>query len=142
MYRTILRATIAVAMVATASVAMGQQPLQPADVRTGAVAWLRLVDVGDCEASWDQAAAYFQRAIPKQQWTEAARAARAPLGTLESRTLQSSTTIRTLPSMADDDYVVLQWNTRFEHKANALETITVQRRDVDGAWRAVGHSVK
>ena len=103
--------------------------------------WVALVDQEQYAASWQAAAASFRGAVPEQKWAEAVGAARRPFGGLKSRSVKSSTATKTLPGAPDGEYVVLQFNTAFEKKAVALETITVVH-DVDGQWRVVGYFVK
>jgi hypothetical protein len=103
-----------------------------------AEAWLKLVDEAKYDASWDQAAAFFKRAIAKDQWRQAASAAREPLGKVRARTLKSRQHSTTLPGAPDGSYVVIQYDTSFEKKAAAVETITPML-DADGTWRVSGY---
>jgi hypothetical protein len=48
---------------------------------------------------------------------------------------------RTLPGAPDGDYVVIQYRTRFEHKAAAVETVPPMR-DADGQWRVSGYFIR
>ena len=134
--------TIAVAALAAAGVASAQLAKQTEPAQTTASVWLDLIDAGDYTASWQQAAEYFQRAVPMQRWIGMAGAVREPLGRVESRLLKSTTATRQLPGAPDGDYVVLQWRTRFEHKADAVETVTMQRGSDASEWRVVGYFVK
>jgi hypothetical protein len=45
------------------------------------------------------------------------------------------------PWAPDGSYVVLQFETRFEHKAAAVETVT-SMLDRDGVWRVAGYFVR
>lgn len=109
--------------------------------QTAAEAWVALVDQGQYAASWQAAAASFKSAVPQQKWVESVGAARGPFGGLNTRSVKSNTATTTLPGAPDGEYVVLQFNTAFEKKAAALETITVLR-DSDGQWRVVGYFVR
>lgn len=119
--------TIAVAALAAAGVASAQLARQTEPAQAAASAWIELINAGDYTASWQQAAEYFRRAVPMQRWTDMAGAVREPLGRVESRLLKSTAATRQLPGAPDGDYVVLQWRTRFEHKVDAVETVTMQR---------------
>src|SRR5687768_14154876 len=79
--------------------------------------WLATVDAGDYGRSWDQAAAYFRGAVVKPDWERAIAGVRGPLGHVLERKLKSATVTRTLPGAPDGEYVVIQYATRFEHKA-------------------------
>jgi hypothetical protein len=71
----------------------------------------------------------------------AAQIARDPLGALKARTLKRTTSTATLPGAPDGEYVVFQFNTSFERKQAALETVTTIR-EKDGTWRVGGYFIK
>ena len=48
---------------------------------------------------------------------------------------------RTVPGAPDGEYVVIQFETSFENKKSAVETVTPMR-DKDGRWRVSGYYVK
>ena len=106
-----------------------------------AESWLKLVDSGKYDESWDQAAQFFKTAISKEQWQTALRASRDPLGKVLSRNLKSSAFTKTLPGAPDGEYVVIQYDSSFEHKQSAVETITPML-DKDGKWRVSGYYIK
>lgn len=103
--------------------------------------WLAMVDKGDYAASWDQTAAMFKSAVTKDKWAEMLRATRAPLGKVISRKLQTAQYTTTLPGAPDGEYVVIQYETSFENKKSAIETI-VPTLDKDGQWRVGGYFIK
>jgi hypothetical protein len=103
--------------------------------------WLSLVDKGKYAESWDEAAGYLKNALPKQTWVESLQAYRKPLGKLFSRKLISKQYATTLPGAPDGEYVVIQYETSFEHKKSAIETITPML-DKDGKWRVSGYFIK
>ena len=106
-----------------------------------AEAWLKLVDGGDYGASWREAASLFKNAVTEAKWKEAAGAARKPLGKVLSRRVKSTTFAKELPGAPDGSYVVIQFETSFENKKSAIETITPML-DKDGRWRVSGYFVK
>lgn len=103
--------------------------------------WLKLVDDGKYVESWDAAVGYFRNAVPKEQWQQQLRAARAPLGQLRSRILRSTVFMTSLPGAPDGEYVVVQFDASFEHKQQAVETVTPMKDD-DGQWRVSGYYIK
>jgi Protein of unknown function (DUF4019) len=109
--------------------------------QVSAKAWLALTDSGKYSESWNGASTLFKAAITKADWEKAIRATRAPLGALKSRTLKSATFARTLPGAPDGEYVVIQYETAFENKTAAVETITPML-DKDGSWRISGYYIK
>lgn len=103
--------------------------------------WLELIDLGKIDESWESAAGYFKRAVTRDQWRQSMSAVRAPLGDLVTRELESSTYATTLPGAPDGEYVVIQFDTSFERKKQAVETVTPMR-DADGVWRVSGYYIK
>lgn len=106
-----------------------------------AESWLKLLDSGKFEESWTQAASVFKGAITKAQWQQAAQAVVKPLGKLVSRQLKSRQFSERLPGAPDGKYVVIQYDSVFEHKASAVETLTPML-DADGVWRVSGYFIK
>jgi hypothetical protein len=104
-------------------------------------AWLALVDGGNYSESWEEAAQYFKNAVLKAQWQQSMTAFRKPLGTVVSRKLKSMNFTRTLPGAPDGEYVVIQYDTSFENKKSAVETITPMH-DIDRKWRVSGYYIK
>lgn len=116
-----------------------QNPEQLA--RQSAESWLALVDSGKFAGSWQEASSIFKAHVTKDQWQSMLQATRDPLGKMTSRKLKSASYTKTLPGAPDGDYVVLQYDTTFEHKQSAVETITPML-DKDGQWRVSGYFIK
>ena len=108
---------------------------------TSTDAWLALVDGGKYSESWDQAAEYFRNAVTKEQWIASLKAVRTPLGKLVSRKPKSKKYTKTLPGAPDGEYVVIEYETQFEKKKSATETVTPML-DKDGKWRVSGYYIK
>ena len=104
-------------------------------------AWLALVDSGKYAESWDEAAQSFRAAVTKDQWQTALGQVRTPQGKVVSRKLKSATYTKTLPGAPDGEYVVILYDTNFEHKPAAVET-AVPMLDKDGKWRISGYFIK
>lgn len=109
--------------------------------QAAAESWLKLVDDGKYEESWDQAAKLFKGAVTKEQWKMAVAGVRGPLGKLVSRKLKSREYMEKVPGGPDGKYVVIQYDTVFEQKASAVETVTPMV-DPDGAWRVSGYFIR
>lgn len=109
--------------------------------KKSATAWLALVDGGKYGESWDEASTLFKSAIARATWESAVRGVRNPLGETKSRKLKSATYTKTLPGAPDGEYVVIQYDTTFANKAQAIETITPML-DKDGKWRVAGYYIK
>jgi hypothetical protein len=136
-----MRVVLAVAVLGgiAAFLAAAQVPEQAAEA--AATPWIALVDAGKYGQSWDAAASAFQQAVSRSQWEEAVRKARTPFGKVLSRKLASAKFTKDLPGVPTGDYVVLQYETRYENKAGAVETISVMK-DKDGAWKVAGYLIK
>ncbi len=136
--RSVVVLTVAVLVVSVCG--FGDQAAEKAAAES-AKRWLALVDQGNYGASWDEAAQLFRNAVPKAQWEKQVQAARTPLGKVESRKLKSATYTTQLPGAPDGKYVVIQYETSFEHKKSAVETITPML-DKDGQWRVSGYYIR
>ena len=106
-----------------------------------AAKWLALVDEGKYLESWDEAAQLFKKAVTAEQWKTSVSGVRNPLGKLISRSVKSKTYFTSLPGAPDGEYVVIQFDTSFEHKKSAVETVTPML-DRDGKWRVSGYYIK
>lgn len=127
-------------LLSTSAAAQAQQkPEQIA--QQSAAAWLALVDSGKYADSWQEAAQFFKTAVSKEQWQSMLTATRSPLGKTSSRKLKSATYSTTLPGAPDGEYVVIQYDSSFEHKQSAVETVTPML-DKDGKWRVSGYFIK
>jgi hypothetical protein len=104
-------------------------------------AWLALTDEGKYADGYQEAAQYFKNAVTKDQWESAMHASREPLGKVLSRNLKSAMYTKTLPGVHDGEYVVIQYDSSFEHKQSAVETVTPML-DKDGKWRVSGYYIK
>jgi len=103
--------------------------------------WLQLVDAGNYTKSWEEAAALFKAAVSEADWEQKVGAVRTPLGKVVSRKLKSQQYATSLPGSPDGEYVVIQFSTKFENKAEGIETITPML-DKDGKWRVSGYYIK
>jgi len=102
--------------------------------------WLALVDAGKYPETWDQAAVRFKNALNKDQWIASLERGRTPFGKVLSRKLWSNMYTTSLPGVPDGKYVVIMYNTDFENKKSAIETVTPML-DKDGKWRVAGYQI-
>jgi hypothetical protein len=103
--------------------------------------WLGQVDAGDYAGSWREASTYVQGAITEQAWVTSLTRVRTPMGKRLSRQLKQVQHTTSMPSAPDGDYVVMQFDTRFEHKQAAVETVTFLQ-EKKGEWKAAGYYIK
>jgi hypothetical protein len=111
------------------------------EARRAADSWLSLVDAGKYDESWTDASSLFRKSVTRDQWRSAIESVRGPIGKLKTRAFQSATYSTSLPGAPDGAYVVIQYQTAFEKKASAVETVTPMR-EADGTWRVSGYFVK
>ena len=104
-------------------------------------AWLLLVDGARYDDSWDEAASLVKGTVSKEDWGASLASARLPLGRVGSRKILSRSFTETLPGAPDGHYVVIKYETTFQNKRNAVETIILMR-DKDGTWRVSGYFIK
>ena len=103
--------------------------------------WLATVDAGQYAVSWRETAEFFRNAVKPDQWEQSMQAFRKPLGKRISRKVKTKNHKTSLPGAPDGEYVVIQFETSFENKKAAIETVTPMM-DKDGKWRVSGYYIK
>ncbi|MBZ2207977.1 DUF4019 domain-containing protein [Massilia soli] len=136
-----IHAAILVASMSIVPVASAERASAVHKGQEAAVAWLDLLDSAQYGASWDQAAVQLQRAVPRQTWEARTRALRAPLGAVLARRLKLASYTETLPELVAGQTVVLEYETRFENKVSAVETVT-PIKDAQGSWKVGAYSIR
>jgi opacity protein-like surface antigen len=131
---------VAVALVCVAARALAADKPEDA-AQAAAEAWLKTVDAGDFASSWNQAAKVFKGAVSQADWVKMSGGVRTPLGNVVSRKLKSREFTEKLPGAPDGKYVVVQYDTVFQNKPQAVETV-VPMLDPDGAWRVSGYFIR
>jgi hypothetical protein len=121
-------------------VALGETDKEKAAV-SAAEEWLTMVDQGKYQESWKEAAQYFKNAVTEQQWEQSLQAVRKPLGKLIYRNVKSKIYKTSLPGAPEGEYVVIRFETSFENKKSAMETVTPMM-DTDAKWRVSGYYIR
>jgi hypothetical protein len=137
--RVLVAVVIAVILLAGISWATNAQ--KEKEAVSAARNWLNLVDAGEYSKRWQEAAGYFKNAVQQDQWEQMIKSVRMPLGKMISRKLKTSVYKTTLPGAPDGQYVVIQFETSFQNKESAIETVTPMF-DKDGRWRVSGYYIK
>ena len=125
--------------------AVAAAPARAADTSEAAAlqaaeAWLKLIDAGQYGASWDEASSMFRKAVSRSVWEKQAAAAREPLAKVLGRKVATKQLTHELPGAPDGTYVVLIFDTRFEHKERGHETVTMM---LDGGrFRGAGYFIR
>ena len=103
--------------------------------------WLALIDADNYADSWNEAAGYFRAAVNQEKWEQSLQAVRTPLGKIISRKVKSKSYQTSVPGAPDGEYVIIQFQTSFQNKKSAIETVTPML-DKDGQWRLSGYFIK
>lgn len=139
--RNYLAVALAIGIFSSAGCISKSNPEAEKAAIESAQTWLELVDSEKYSGSWEKAAEYFKSAVTKVNWQRTIRAVRKPLGKTLSRKLKSQRYATSLPGAPDGEYVVIQYNTTFENKKSAVETVTPML-DKDGKWRVSGYYIR
>jgi hypothetical protein len=102
--------------------------------------WLEIIDAGEYAEGWENASEYLKNAVPEDSFKQSLQGVRKPLGKMKKRTLDSAQYTKKFPGAPDDEYVVIQFKTKFENKTYAMETITAQK-EKDEQWRISGYYI-
>ncbi len=103
--------------------------------------WLSLVDAAEYDRSWKDAAEFFKNSITVDAWGESMTKVRKPLGNMKSRKIRDMKEVNALPGAPDGNYRIIQFDTSFNDKAEAVETV-VYKLEKDGTWKASGFFIK
>lgn len=103
-----------------------------AAVEASARQWLALVDQGRWDDSYRATGSAFRKLNTSQTWAKVSEQVRTPLGAVVSRTLLSQENLPAPPR----GYEVVKFRTSFANRADAIETVTLDREG--GQWRVVG----
>jgi len=137
----LLKSLAIVAVLTTASTQGSNAETPEGAAEAAARVWLGLVDAGDYAKSWVTGAEYFRNSVLQAQWVTSVARVRGSLGGLKSRRLVSAKYTRSLHGAPDGEYVVIQFATSFEKRAEATETVTPMK-DRDGRWRVSGYFIR
>jgi len=111
------------------------------DAVSSAGAFLKLMDEAKYGDSWDDASKLAQIALTKVQWEKDASLARNMMGKNKSRKVTSSKYETSIPGAPDGEYVEIVYESSFEKKDKAVETVSMMK-DPDGKWRWAGYFIK
>ena len=120
------------------SAAMAQAPEDKA--RFAAEQWIVLVDDGQYEQSWKEAAKLFQDSVSSSDWQKKADADRAQLGPKQSRKLKDVKAATGAKGLPNGRYFQVKYQSSFANKKVATETITAVL-EADGNWRVAAYSM-
>ncbi len=97
--------------------------------------FLALVDQGRLDDSYKATGTAFRKLNTPQVWAAASEKARTPLGVVIARTFVSQENLPAPPA----GYEAVKFRTSFANKAEAVETVTLEREV--GRWLVVGVTI-
>lgn len=129
-----LLSVLAVSLVLTLAVADRATAEISAPPETVADSFAALLDAGETAAAW-QAFTPMARVIKnEEQWQRLHKTLRSAYGPVEQRTLRGITEQNRYPMLPDGRYALVQFDTTFLHKQNAIET-AILTLGPDGNWQ-------
>lgn len=117
----------------TAAAAEASDAAVDADIAQSARRWLVLVDEGRWDESWNATGRTFRELNTSEKWAAVSEEVRPPLGAVLSRVASSQEHLPAPPH----GYEMIKFRTSFTNRANATETVTLEREGSD--WRVVGY---
>jgi len=106
-----------------------------------ALGWLKLIDDGDYSKGWDEMAALFRGGVSRANWEKTMDDREKGFGKVVSRKVQSKRRTRYLPTGPPGEYVIIEFDSSFEYKSRAAETLTLMR-EKDGVWRVTDYFIQ
>lgn len=119
--------------------ALAQDP-RLSEAHAAGMAWLVLADADDAAGTYRTAGKRFRDAMPEDKWPGAFKTARGQFGRSLRRTIVSTQPSGGTPG-APGEFVVMIFRAEFEKRADAVETLTLER-ETDGKWRVVGYLMR
>ena len=105
-----------------------------------ALDWLNTIDAGKFAESWQNTDTFFKAQVTKKKWSETLKEVRTPLGQVISRSEITRQHHTSLPGAPDGEYLIIQYQTKFQHKKTSTETLTLSKGS--GQWRPVGYFIR
>lgn len=120
---------------------LAAETLPEVAAQSAATEWLALVDGGNYMESWEKMSPGFKKQVSKRKWKSTVEKIRSPLGKFTSRKLKSAEYSKELPGAPEGEYVVLQYDSVFEHKPAGVEKLTLILGQ-DLKWRVSSYAIK
>ena len=130
-----------VAALAGCNFAAADEEIDTSGAMASAYRWLVLVDGGRGREAYDAASESLRKGVDQLKWEVSVDTLRKGLGGVVGRKLRSANYTRTLPGAPDGEYVMINFDTRFEKNPLIAELIVCER-EKDSVWRVGGYWVK
>jgi hypothetical protein len=112
-----------------------------AAARDAARAWLALLDDQEYDTTWEEAGSLLKAAVDQEKWSTKLAVTLGPMGKVKSRAVRSTEYSTTMPGAPDGEYVTVIFDTTFENKQVAVETVPMMK-ERDGTWRVSGYWIR
>ena len=109
--------------------------------QAAAAHWLINVDENRYEDAWTAVGAGFKAKVKQAALVQSLNKYRKPLGAERSRKLDNAKYNDSLKNSPPGKYVIVQFDTAFEHQSSAVETL-VMVQEKDGSWQVSGYFIK
>jgi uncharacterized protein DUF4019 len=103
--------------------------------------WLKLIDDHKYRQSWKEAAVSLQKTVPEDRWHQVMETVRDALGKPEDRRFSKKKLQDKLPGLASGHYAIVRFETVFEGKSDAIETVYLENPSED-VWKVCGYYVR
>ncbi|MAO70963.1 MAG: hypothetical protein CMD02_00460 [Flavobacteriales bacterium] len=123
------------------SIVLGQEKDIENKVKKSAKEWINLIDNKEYEISWKTSDILIQNLVSIKKWENLMIGSRNPLGKNISRDIISIEYKNELQGVPDGEYCIIIYNSVFENKKNASETITIKKSE-DEKWKVAGYYIK
>ena len=100
--------------------------------------WLELLDSGKSGVAWDSASKQLQSVVKRDAFIAQVRAARKPLGKLESRSAVKFARAHDIPGAPTGDYAIIEFDGKYANGKHLSEQLVWTIEDT-GIWRVAGY---
>jgi Protein of unknown function (DUF4019) len=116
-------------------------PAAEAAAVKSAQGWLTMIDSDKYAQSRDAASTLFKDHWPEDKWEKALGEARTALGKEVSRKLDATEYLKNPPGPPAGEYVLMRYQTAFEKRKSATETV-IAMLEKDGRWRIAVYNIR
>ena len=102
----------------------GQKPDLQTEITQASIQWLALLDGRQWGPSWLAGSSLLRDVITQNQWIDAMKEQRAPLGNANSRKFVSMQRRSNLQYGTKGNFLIVKFNSVFSNKPHATETLT------------------
>jgi hypothetical protein len=106
---------------------------------SAALNFAELIDTGNIQAAYWSGSPLLQLANTETEWLDRVARSQQVLGKVLARKVKKTRAITSSAYLPDDDYQVILFSTRTEHKAQAHETVLLHQ--VNGLWQVCSYNI-